>query len=228
MIIPSDKEYKQTKLILRGESKINPDFEGLARWIDNKYGVNPLNIIYDTVDNGKLPRIEIIFEFDKERRKFELSSYVYDEKKQTAIASQFKNELIDKGYVAKGFSLNKSKYQADNLIVIFSAFEPISMIETDSLIPQSEIDKLKTEINSPDLWEISRSTGGPTFFLYTDKQVVELEKTDFKQRWHKLYFDLLKKYDEFDYFNFDKFSISLDSKENFDKNFQGNWFFYYR
>ena len=40
------------------------------------------------------------------------------------------------------------------------------------------------------------------------------------------YFNLLKDYDEFNYFERDSFMIYFDSKENFDKNFKSNWFYY--
>ncbi len=41
------------------------------------------------------------------------------------------------------------------------------------------------------------------------------------------YFNILKKYDEFDYIKMEDFSIAFDSKENLDKNYKGNWYFYY-
>ena len=72
MIMPSDKEYKQTKRIIRGKESINPDFKMLADWIDEKYNVRTINIIYDTIDNGKRPRIGICFEFEKEKLKFKV------------------------------------------------------------------------------------------------------------------------------------------------------------
>jgi len=226
--MPSDKEYKHTKKILLGDSKMNPDFIGIARWIDDKYKVKTLNIIYDTIDNGNLPRLQVIFEFEKEAKSFERSRFVYDKKKQDGIARQFKAEMIKKEHIKSRFYSTKSKYETHNLLVIFSAFEPISMIETNEAIPESSINKLKTEINNPDLWEISRCFARTTFFLYTEKQVEDYEKKGFRQTWSKMYFDLLKDYDKFGYFKLDRFSIYLDSKENFDNNYQGNWFYYDR
>lgn len=41
-------------------------------------------------------------------------------------------------------------------------------------------------------------------------------------------FDILKQYDIFKYFERRTFKISLDSKENFDKNYQSNWYYYYK
>ena len=43
-----------------------------------------------------------------------------------------------------------------------------------------------------------------------------------------MYFELLKEYDEFEYFKQDSFLIYLDSKENFDNNYEGDWHYYYK
>jgi len=42
------------------------------------------------------------------------------------------------------------------------------------------------------------------------------------------YSRLTEQYDEFGYLRTRGISVSLDSKENFDTNFQGNWFYYDR
>lgn len=42
------------------------------------------------------------------------------------------------------------------------------------------------------------------------------------------YYNLLKLYDEFDYIRKDNYSINIDSKQNFDNNYQSNWYYYYK
>lgn len=74
----------------------------------------------------------------------------------------------------------------------------------------------------------SRAFGEPTFFLYTDEQVKHYENSDMRKEWANRYFDLLAPYDEFGYFTREKFNIFLDSKENFDTNYSGNWYYYYK
>lgn len=53
MIIPSDKEYIETKKIILGTDKIKPEFIALAKWIDKTFDVKTINIIYDTLYDGK-------------------------------------------------------------------------------------------------------------------------------------------------------------------------------
>ena len=71
MIFPSDKDYKSTKKIKQGSSKIKEEFEPLAKWIDEKYQVKTLNIIFDYIDNNKShPRLQVCLEYAKDKEKF--------------------------------------------------------------------------------------------------------------------------------------------------------------
>ena len=49
-----------------------------------------------------------------------------------------------------------------------------------------------------------------------------------KKEWADKYFEILNVYDKFGYFKRDTFEIYLDSKENFDKNYTGSWWYYYK
>lgn len=218
MIVSSDKEYIDTKLIKQGKKELKVEFLPLADWIKETFGVMPLNIIYDTIPViGNQPRLEIVFEFKKCADLFRDKniSVNFDSKKQEAIARQFKN-------------LHSQDYDTNKLFAIFSAFEPVAKEEANGNIKNEEIQALKKQIDRKDLWEISRAFSGATFFLYTDKQAKDANKNGSKKEWSEIYFNVLKKYDEFGYFNKESFSVSVDSKENFDINYKGSWFNYYR
>lgn len=73
MVSPSDKEYELTKLIKKGEAKMENNFMPLADYIDRKYNVNTLNIIYNVIDSNTRPRLNIIFEKFEEAEKFKKS-----------------------------------------------------------------------------------------------------------------------------------------------------------
>ena len=67
-----------------------------------------------------------------------------------------------------------------------------------------------------------------TFFFYTDEQVKQIKSTDYAKHLAAKYFEHLKKYDQFDYFQLDTFEVKTDSKENFDNNYESSWFYYYK
>jgi hypothetical protein len=100
------------------------------------------------------------------------------------------------------------------------------MWEANESIQQTKINGLKKQLNNPDIWEISRVFSGVTFFLYTDEQLKKYENST--SLWADTYFNLLDQFNEFKYYKRDSFSVLLDSKENFDNNYESNWYYYYK
>ena len=235
MTMSSDKDYKETKLIKQGKQKIEPDFVGLADWINNTYKVIVINIFYDTIQGIKnRPRLSIIFEYHQDELKFRDGAVGnFDAGKQKIIARKFRvlvnGENNRTSFFQKLFrKATNLKYDIDNLLVVFTSFEPMAKEEANSSIPESEVEILRNEIGLKNLWVIYRHYSFATFFFHTDKQVDEYSKNGIIESLAKKYFSLLKKYDEFGYFKEDTYSIMLDSKENFDEKFKSNWFYYSR
>lgn len=80
MLMPSDKDYRDTKQIMQKKAAMNPDFIDLASFIDEKFGVKTINIIYDTIDAEMRPRLNICFEFENEKQTFmdDGGTFVFD------------------------------------------------------------------------------------------------------------------------------------------------------
>lgn len=235
MIMYTDKDYKETKLIKQGKNLMNVDFVELADWINNTYDSKVINIYYDTIQ-GKVdrPRLTIIFEYQKDELKFR-DGFVgnYDSEKQRIIADKFdrfvNNQLTDSTSLIKKLIGNAhKKYNTKDLFVAFGSFEPIAKDEANSIIPESVITNFKDELAINDLWTIYRQFSGTTFFFYTDNQIEQYTENGTKDILTEKYFNLLKDYDEFNYFKRDSFVINFDSKENFDNNFKSSWFYYSR
>jgi hypothetical protein len=235
MILPSDKEYTKTKRIILGTEKMKSEFLALAEWIDKTYGVKTINIIYDTIDKGARPRLQICFEFEKEKQKFLNDGITYfDKDKQDAIGRYFEKTLLEQGLIKKKSFFDNFKtaseqpYLTENIWVIYGAFEPVAKLESTYKISAERIKEFKSSFNNNDIWEISLGFTIATFFLYTDEKVKEYDLPEMKKQWADKYFDLVKEYDEFNYFKRETTQIYLDSKENFDNNYQSNWYYYYK
>lgn len=235
MILPSDKEYTQTKRIILGTERMKPEFVPLAEWIDQTFDVKTINIIYDTLDN-KTPRIQICFEYEKEKNKFLTHDISYfDKSKQKAIGEKF-TEIIKQQGLSKNngsfsniFGLNKNGiYLTDNVFVIYGAFEPIAKLEATYKITQKQTEEFIKSFDNKDIWTISIGFTIPTFFMFTDEKIKEYDKPEIKTMWEDKYFDFVKPFDEFNYFKRTDIQVYLDSKENFDKNYQSNWYYYYK
>lgn len=233
MLLPSDKEYKATKLIMQGKATMPTEFKPLAAWIDHTYHVKTINIIYDILEDVR-PRLQICFEFQQEEASFHINAYRgYNKNKQEAIAAQFKKTMEDQGLAKKGIvdflkHPHRKKYDTDNVWVIFGAFQPIAKRDAASQVSPEEIRQLQLSLHNEDIWQISAYAVEGLFMVYTDEQVKKYKDSAIQAAWTDKYFDLLKRYDEFNYLDRETFSIHFDSKENFDKNYQGNWYYYYK
>lgn len=75
----------------------------MAEFIDQKFGVKTINIIYDTFGADKRPRLNICFEFGREKQAFNENNanYNFDIKKQQLIASKFKQILKEQHLTGK-------------------------------------------------------------------------------------------------------------------------------
>lgn len=215
MITSSDPEYGATRQIKRGLNRLSPHLAELASWIEATWNVVVLNVIYDLPHR---PRLQIILEHPHHITIFE-KDYNFDEVKTNAIAKKF-SEIL-------GLHSLQS-YQIDKLFLVFSAFSPIAQAEADNKISDDEIAALIEKIGNPDLWEISRFFGIVTFLFFTDEQKERYEAEGKKITYAQMYFALVKRHDEFGYLNPEEFTVSFDSKHNFDKNYQSNWYYYYK
>ncbi|PJZ43783.1 hypothetical protein [Leptospira brenneri] len=220
MITPSDFAYNETKDLLKGKKKIQEPFDELLTWISAKYDVKTINVFYDFVIPDHRPRLQVILEkrndylFFKEKGSFNFKKEIQEEISEKFI------EIINRD--------NYNNFEINSLFTVFSDFESIAIAEANTKITEREIETLLSEINDKELWKIERCFATTVLFYYTLKQK-EKSLLELKNKLYTLkYFDLIKKYDEFGFLNKDTFSILFDCKENFDKNFNGNWFNYWR
>jgi hypothetical protein len=235
MIVSTDPDYLDTKLIKEGVKQLDPIFQELAIWIYQKFDTPVLNIYYDKIDTDKdRPRLNIIFEYYQNEKKFRDKIGNFDSTKQKIIADKFRKILTNytgtnQGIFSRLFRrYTPTKFDTERLFVIFDAFEPIAREEVNGKIPQTEIDNLRQELGMNEIWEIYREFSTTTFFFFTDSQIEQFKNDGTTEVIKTKYFDILKKYDEFDYFKSDTYFLTFDSKENFDKNFESNWFYYSR
>jgi len=234
MIRPKDEMYQKTKLIKKGLSKIEPRYDKFIKWLKETYG-EPLNISCDIIDIGNIKdkkgaRIEIVMEFTDDIKKYCLKPHgrvdIIKDNKKLKILEKFA-ELVDEPVFREFYKNNKYSFLETSLLFA-SSFEEITKEEIIEGITKEDINKLLEEINNKELWNIKKMCSWTTFFVYTDEQLLKY-KNDNKtiKNWNEKYIKLIKKYDEYNYFN-GNYSIMLGSKEDLDINYNGNLYYYYK
>lgn len=218
MVTSHDAEYRSTKLIRQGQAFLEPLFAELAAWIAATWDVTVLNVVYDELDPGRQPRLQVIVEHLHERERF-CEGCNFDPFAQQAIAARFAELVTRHG---------STSYRVERLLVVFAAFAPLAREEADSKIPGEEVRSLQQRIANPDLWTIHRCFAHVTFMFHTEEQARRHEQAGLRDEYAGQYFELLKRHDEFGYVQRDRFSVEFDSKENLDRNYAGSWMHYDR
>lgn len=223
MIFSSDIEYKKTKFIKQGKTSISENIEYFAKWISEHYDVNVLDIQEKFNENESELRIEIYLETLKDEFKLKMSEHFFAD-----IDLKIQKEIVEKYIQIRNSSngLKKLPKMNDFFIACF-AFEPLAKEESNLLIPEKRIEKIYKELEITEIWKISRCFENVTLFVYKDVQKEIIKNSNKFKLIEDTYFDLLKEYDEFDYWKRESFKIRIDSKQNFDDNYESNWIQYY-
>lgn len=213
-----ENDYKSTKKIKLGKDTLNADFAQFADFIYSKYKTKLLNILFEKLKNSNRYRLSLIVEYRTELINFYRKDYyALSNRIEKAIIAEFRKQIIAQKL--------EHKYPVDDFFVYVTAFEPVAKDEVTSKIILKEYKKL---INNSEIWEIQNWFSSVIIFLFTDKQVKKYRNSEAKKVWEEEYLKILQPHDTFGYFPSEKFEIHIDSKENFDKNYQSNWYYYYK
>jgi len=218
LITPADDDYQATKKIKQGHEVLEEQFAELADWINERWSVTVLNVIYAPRNKLHAPRVSVILEHHGDAGSFR-DGINFDKKKQNEVAARFieiANQQADHGYDFEG------------LFVIFSPFSPVAHQEAKSKISDQDVEALKRRIGNSEIWEVKRLAGQLVFMFFTDAQVKENTENGTKAAYTDMYLNMLKPHDEFDYLTKDNCTVRFDSKQNFDDKYRGDWNYYWK
>ena len=218
MITPADKEYKVAKKIKKGEKEIPYPYSILAEWLQSKYSVNVLNVSYNKIEPDHRPRLSIDLETEADQKVFERSRFCVDSKKSADVIKKFK-EIASKASLDLSF---------DNIFAIFSAFEHVARDEANENVPDKLANKLISEFEQENIWCIQKLFSSLIVFYYSETEKEHAIKSGMINKFANSYSKIIEPYDEFGYLASNPIIPEIDSKENFDKNYQGSWFYYWR
>ena len=233
MLSKNDREYMQTKAIKLGLEK--PDVpKALFDWCGSNWPeVHVLNIIYDAPEKKtetkpwfkraqkeylRSERLQVIFERESAFEKLEIP----DINQQSSLA--YKDILAAFKLILK----NYSKYETNNMFVNFSSFEKIAKEDAVSSLSKPEVSKIGTRVFGSNYWDNLILFGSVVFFLETEKQKRQAIESGLRENCADLLSKLLLTHDTFGYFKQSPLIPYIDSKENFDKNYNSSWFNYTR
>jgi hypothetical protein len=240
MYFSTDKLYKLSKEALRGK-KQGIVYAKLIDWTKEEFDIKVIYIDLVIKNKGNQPRLHLILETRKDYQKILIESG-YNPKIQSKIAKKF-NELLKIENQKNGKKTKQSfiekllfniglksnlKQNFENIWVCYSVFLTVYSTEISTEFTKEKIDELIKKYKKDNVWEIHLSSFYITIFLEKENQIEESRQKPLFEKLKDEYFEIVKEKDEFGLFKKELINLAFDSKENFDKNYEGNWFYYYK
>lgn len=221
----TDKSYKRARAIKKGEFKLAPIHQEFVDRASKLLSINVLDFELETKETHKgykqqvvgliIDRIE-----DSERLRNNVSI-------QQVIAQRF---------IAYMSSTSEKERSSDTLkkdvwpltinpypeILVF--FYPLERVEKSLAEIKIKDEWVKTLETFPEFWTLSQDV----IFLQTDEQLQNCKAIGLEDKLINAYLQLIKKHDEFGYLGAHSVSLRFDSKESFDRNYNGNWYYYWK
>lgn len=220
MVLLGDDIYKETKEIVRGKRRPSPLVMELAEWFRIKYSVKVLNIQF-----SKLPgpqenrfRLYVIVENTQDYQKMYVSPSQPNEEYHAQIALEFRKLALKHSFT--------DEMSLENLYVIYNDFSDEARTEANWGAAQEVAAQIKRKY--PVAWDVISMFSSSVVFYYADTDIGVNENNGISKAIRDTYYSILKRYDEFNYFTRENISLKFDSKENLDRNYQGNLFYYTR
>lgn len=223
MLFGDKRLYEQARAAKLGRLSLPQPLEDLRRWVSEKYEVNVLHVVYDQIDLGPhegRPRLNIILETANDYAKMYKAPFIPKPNITKAILKKFSAVVSD--------SANASAYDTTKVHLIFDDFSDEAMGQAATRFQERDKQSVLAEFAQDGVWEISGFSKSIVVFYHTDEDIQNGLSDGRSDRIKQRCFELVKQYDEFDYFDLETFPITFDSKQNLDENYQGSMFYYFR
>ncbi len=220
----SSNFLKQTVAIFKGEYQLPPALADVFGWLHNTHQVNPINVAFETIGSFYSQSIVIVFEAMPVKlwghtdaitaRFFEV---IFKEENRATLALH-------------GHILRLKQKKLPEAMFGFESLEQHALQGSVLLLGKGH-EVLPTRY--PDLlWNVRYAEKRFIIFYFTEQQRIESDGNGTTDKILNELIQLLKPFDSLNLITLDLLinssSVTVDSKENYDKNFGGADWMYFR
>ena len=203
-----------------GKAALQAPERQLCEWIAAYYvAPRPINAHFDTIHDGTLPRLNIIFD-----RRGDGASF---HKKDGSGYNTRKQKRVLKAARELGVLDRLEPDEQDKTLVIFSEFENAVRAEAAAAITEADVGTIRSAMPGPSVWLVSRIFGCAIVFFETNSEMKSSAGKRAQDAWRKALQSKSRDYDSCRYFDADPLKVHFDSRENSEKIYNGNWRAYY-
>ncbi len=220
MISKLDPGYKETMRIKLGKAALPAAELKLCAWIASHYAAPlPINVHFDKIHDDELPRLNIIFD-----RRGDGASF---RKKDGTGYNTRKQKSVLKAARKLGVLDHLDMASQERTLVIFSEFENAVRSEVAAAIKDADVEAIRSAMSGPSVWLVSRIFGCAIVFFETTSEMKSGAGKRAQDAWRTALQSKSRDYDACRYFDAEPLQVHFDSRENFEKTYNGNWRTYY-
>jgi hypothetical protein len=215
--------YEQARAAKRGKGRLPQPLEELRCWVSEKYGINVLTVVYDKIELGPhkgKPRLTLVVDTAEDYAKTRIDRFTIKPHIEEGVLEKF-SEIITTAAL-------DNEYDTKNVFLLFDDFSDEAMGQAAERFREKYKKRLIKEFAQFHVWAIDGFSNLVVVFYLTDKDVHNNQANGSSAKIKQRCYELAKRYDEFGYFELETFPIRFDSKENLNKKYSGNLFYYFR
>ncbi|TYQ15653.1 UNVERIFIED_CONTAM: hypothetical protein Cloal_2131 [Acetivibrio alkalicellulosi] len=224
ILLLGKRTYNQTISILKNKKQLPPIFLELKELIYQKYHVTAINFVYEKIKHNNPENSYSLYilllnngDYDK---MCEGGYGGYKKNRQKFIADEFYKLALKYNF--------DTKEHTKDVWLCFNDFHAELKDETNRLASIEAIKFIKGKYSQLPIWDIIPHFCSIVVFYFTKDQVKENYLNGINKAIKQDYFSILKKYDEFNLFEYSSFIVHFDSNEFLDKEYGGNLHYYFK
>jgi len=223
MLFGNPQIYAHARRAKLGKAKLAGPLEDLRVWVNSRYSINVLDIVYDSIELGPCegrPRLNLIVETTPQYEQLHKDAFT--------VKPNIKRSILNRFSRIVSASSESAQFNTENVHLIIDDFSREAMGQAAEQFLRNDGQAVLAKFPGAHLWDISGHSTLIVVFYLKEDDIARGQKDGTSDAIRQECFDGVKPYDEFDYFTPDNFSIKFDSKQNVDENYEGSMFYYWR
>lgn len=213
-----DVKYEETLKILRDEIKLEPIYLEFKKWLKERFGIIAYNFILSKIKDENLEICILLASRLDYISMLKSNKYEFNKKKQDEIQKKF-------CFLVEKYKL-ENEYKYNDTYIYYKDFSSVIKENINNKVLSKKKEYFENKYLHSSFCCIYAIGASVAVFYHKDIDVKINKKNGVSEAIKKEFFREIKEIDEFNVFCFDEFIMTFDSKENLDKNYNGNIYAY--
>lgn len=205
-----------------GKREMDPLFAELIDWIRDSFGIQVIYFIHEEQSQPqKCLLLRMFLETMNDVRDIAVDSQNWH------LNFKHQDEIVAKFVELVRIHKRESEFYLDSIRTIAWNFDELAKEDAYARANREIEEHIRANYADAPIHNIYTLFNLAVFY-HTDEQLAECGRNGISDRIKADYYCFLKKHDQFDLFTPDNFECIFDSHENVEKNYQGNYYYYFK